>query len=151
MLVCVSCCALCTRDRGCSAHPVFPAPSLFRRGAIDASPGRIAPRECGRMSHRCLTIEWEQHLGPHPEERAFARVSKDGSKHRCCIPPSRRLLRKLLRMRSEIFSTSQLASPRRGIKGFIVEAADLDGAREISAFGGFDNEAHDAAAVGEAH
>ena len=30
MLVCVSLCAYCTRDRGCSKHPAFPAPSDFR-------------------------------------------------------------------------------------------------------------------------
>ena len=30
MLVCVFLCAICTRDRGCSVHPVFPAPSDFR-------------------------------------------------------------------------------------------------------------------------
>jgi len=29
MLVCVFVCYFCTRDRGCSAHPVFPAPSVF--------------------------------------------------------------------------------------------------------------------------
>src|ERR1700675_4856610 len=29
MLVCASCRIYCTRDRGCSAHPVFPAPSDF--------------------------------------------------------------------------------------------------------------------------
>jgi hypothetical protein len=28
MLVCVFVCARCTRDRGCSAHPAFPAPSV---------------------------------------------------------------------------------------------------------------------------
>jgi hypothetical protein len=28
MLVCAFFCAQCTRDRGCSAHPVFPAPSI---------------------------------------------------------------------------------------------------------------------------
>src|SRR3954451_4334007 len=33
----------CTRDRGCNAHPAFPAPSLSR--AVDAKLGRIAPRE----------------------------------------------------------------------------------------------------------
>jgi hypothetical protein len=39
-------------------------------------------------------------LGPHPEERAlFARVSKDGRGSVRYIHPSRRLLRKLLRMR----------------------------------------------------
>src|SRR6266704_1158261 len=38
------------------------------------------------------------------EERALARVSKDGRESAPCIHPSRRLLRKLLRMRSEIYS-----------------------------------------------
>src|SRR5229473_8520678 len=32
MLVCASLCAHCTRDRGCSAHPAFPAPSVFEEG-----------------------------------------------------------------------------------------------------------------------
>src|ERR1700731_1434987 len=36
----------CTRDRGCSAHPAFPAPSCSFQGvAIDAKLGRIAPRD----------------------------------------------------------------------------------------------------------
>src|SRR4051812_7560913 len=38
MLVCVLLCASCARDRGCSAHPVFPAPSDFQRdNAIQSS------------------------------------------------------------------------------------------------------------------
>src|SRR6266702_8438128 len=32
MLVCAFSCAYCTRDRGCSAHPVFPAPSFLGEG-----------------------------------------------------------------------------------------------------------------------
>src|SRR2546423_14414328 len=32
MLVCAFFVRNCTRDRGCSAHPVFPAPSDFRGG-----------------------------------------------------------------------------------------------------------------------
>ena len=32
MLVCAFLCATGTRDRGCSAHPAFPAPSLRREG-----------------------------------------------------------------------------------------------------------------------
>ena len=31
MLVCSFVCANRTRDRGCSKHPVFPAPSIFER------------------------------------------------------------------------------------------------------------------------
>jgi hypothetical protein len=45
---------------------------------------------------------------PHPEERALARVSKDGRESLRCIHPSRRLLRKLLRMRSESFTGSKV-------------------------------------------
>src|ERR1700737_756437 len=60
MLVCVFYIAFCTRDRGCSAHPAFPAPSTSRRVKDDANLGRIAPRECDIVSGvRCLTIEEE--------------------------------------------------------------------------------------------
>src|SRR6476620_6040689 len=38
MLVCAFFCALCTRDRGCSAHPVFPAPSISREGETYRKP-----------------------------------------------------------------------------------------------------------------
>src|ERR1700687_5661125 len=46
---------------------------------------------------------------PHPEERALARVSKDGRESMRCVHPSRRLLRKLLRMRAENILTTSLA------------------------------------------
>src|SRR5712691_9034888 len=37
-----------TRDRGCSAHPAFPAPSALRvRRGIYYSSGEIAPRDRG--------------------------------------------------------------------------------------------------------
>src|SRR6202171_5959335 len=58
----------------------------------DPSPGRPGVRACD--------------LRPHPEERAFARVSKDGRESLRCVHPSRRLLRKLLRMRSVSFTGS---------------------------------------------
>jgi hypothetical protein len=35
MLVCNFLAQASTRDRGCSAHPAFPAPSLFKRGAMN--------------------------------------------------------------------------------------------------------------------
>ena len=37
MLVCVFLMHNCTRDRGCSAHPVFPAPSHFEGNAFHSS------------------------------------------------------------------------------------------------------------------
>src|ERR1700754_1297129 len=44
MLVCVFQYPFCTRDRGCSAHPAFPAPSkareIFQRLGRSASRGR---------------------------------------------------------------------------------------------------------------
>src|ERR1700704_6031947 len=36
----------CTRDRGRSAHPAFPAPSDFKALIFSENHGRIAPREC---------------------------------------------------------------------------------------------------------
>ena len=50
MLVCSFACANRTRDRGCSKHPVFPAPSKFWRANEDANLGRSAPREHEGMS-----------------------------------------------------------------------------------------------------
>jgi hypothetical protein len=45
MLVCVFLMCICTRDRGCSAHPVFPAPSILV-GADDFEKlGQVLSRE----------------------------------------------------------------------------------------------------------
>jgi len=41
MLVCVSLCAVCTRDRGCSKHPAFPAPSRLRDKEFQQSSGAV--------------------------------------------------------------------------------------------------------------
>ena len=49
MLVCVFAVCICTRDRGCGAHPVFPAP-LFKRAKFLANLGRNAPRDCETVS-----------------------------------------------------------------------------------------------------
>ncbi len=38
-------CATCLRDRGCSAHPVFPAPSYFQRASEMQNFGQNMPRE----------------------------------------------------------------------------------------------------------
>src|SRR5215216_3681265 len=45
MLVCSFVCANRTRDRGCSKHPVFPAPSVLKEGKLPASLGHIVPRD----------------------------------------------------------------------------------------------------------
>jgi hypothetical protein len=45
MLVCALICIHCTRDRGCSKHPAFPAPSVLGEGFLLASLGRNLRRE----------------------------------------------------------------------------------------------------------
>jgi hypothetical protein len=40
----------CTRGRGCTGHPVFPAPSDLLRDVFQAQLGRIPPREGGGVS-----------------------------------------------------------------------------------------------------
>ena len=64
------CACLHTRPRVQRA-PGFPcALLLLSRAAIDAKLGRIAPRECGRTSSRCMTIESEIHTHVVPEQAA---------------------------------------------------------------------------------
>src|ERR1700742_3277575 len=96
MLVCSFLFSICTRDRGCSAHPVFPAPSLegctapswgstapsiFGGKAFLDQLGRIASRERGSVC--CLKSESGERLltvrqcHRHPEVRANWRASKD--------------------------------------------------------------------------
>ena len=62
MLVCIFFSANRTRDRGCSKHPVFPAPSISKRAPDDAKLGRFSPRECGAIpscplnQHHCDVV-----------------------------------------------------------------------------------------------
>jgi hypothetical protein len=46
----------CTRDRGCSAHPAFPAPSDFKARNFSVNLGRTAPRECETAFEWSLVI-----------------------------------------------------------------------------------------------
>ena len=50
MLVCVLFVRICTRDRGCSAHPVFPAPS-FEGREFEQSSGETS-REIAKLCLR---------------------------------------------------------------------------------------------------
>src|SRR5882724_10116225 len=78
MLVCAFLCASCTRDRGCSVHPAFPAPSVLKRDNVMQTLGRHAPREGevmlanesgpGRRRPRIFPPA----LGPQRAGRAFA-------------------------------------------------------------------------------
>jgi len=58
MLVCAPPCAHCTRDRGCSAHPAFPAPSSYREGQGPRKARASVCREnADAHPFRCLTCE----------------------------------------------------------------------------------------------
>src|SRR5215208_6053760 len=52
MLVCSFVSANRTRDRGCSKHPVFPAPSDKEGGKLIANLGQIMPRDRGCIFSR---------------------------------------------------------------------------------------------------
>jgi hypothetical protein len=53
MLVCAFLCASGTRDRGCSAHPAFPAPSFREGEMVTQTSGDCAARTRTHVSLRC--------------------------------------------------------------------------------------------------
>src|SRR4029453_1428878 len=53
MLVCVFLCANCTRDRGCSVHPVFPAPSVQEGGKLSSKARTQMRREIAAAHSSC--------------------------------------------------------------------------------------------------
>src|SRR5258708_7170354 len=67
MLVRVFDAQFCARDRGCGAHPVFPAPSDFEGKVFLQNSGRIALRECGHMSISVIASEAKQSIPPRKE------------------------------------------------------------------------------------
>ena len=89
MLVCASFCATCTRDRGCSAHTAFPAPS-FREGQCLCKTSGASRRENAEMrlfsslkiQSRNLRQQRLHNLRRHPEARAER--AKDGMGHGLC-------------------------------------------------------------------
>src|SRR5882762_7051706 len=57
MLVCALLCAHCTRDRGCGAHPAFPAPSTSSEGAKLMKTSGISCRENADVyTQACLIV-----------------------------------------------------------------------------------------------
>ena len=87
MLVCSIFCANRTRDRGCSAHPVFPAPSVFRAGSCWQTSGAMRrenanayPRRPGQAKRdlRCAIA----HRGTHNHREMFCERSLLPSLHR---------------------------------------------------------------------
>src|SRR2546423_10137473 len=79
MLVCIFVCANRTRDRGCSKHPVFPAPSISTRANEDANLGRSVPRE-GETTSTSLRAQRlvRRSLGEGESNPLSPRAWKDG-------------------------------------------------------------------------
>ena len=75
MLVCAFLCAYCTRDRGCSAHPAFPAPSpfggqrRFRKARADDAP-RDREVIFDRHYPRRRVIQYSRHVSDSNREAA---------------------------------------------------------------------------------
>jgi hypothetical protein len=83
MLVCAFLCASCTRDRGCSAHPAFPAPSS--REGQRSNLGQTMPRECETAS---LSTSLRGALATKQSIPPFARL--DGLLRGACHPAALR-------------------------------------------------------------
>ena len=58
MLVCAFLVRNCTRDRGCSVHPVFPAPSILREGQRTMQNSGERCREKERPYQFVIAIGW---------------------------------------------------------------------------------------------
>src|SRR5260221_849303 len=82
---CAQLSTICTRDRGCSVHPAFPAPSDYRRSRkILANLGRIALRERESIS-AVISIAAKQSMLPHKKQEWIA----SRTCHRAAIRPTR--------------------------------------------------------------
>jgi hypothetical protein len=57
ILVCAPLCKFCTRDRGCSAHPAFPAPSCFRGGQTICKTSGASRRENAEVCYDGTTSQ----------------------------------------------------------------------------------------------
>src|SRR5215216_1265250 len=57
MLVCSFVCANRTRDRGCSKHPVFPAPSDKEGGKLSSKPRAISAARMRNYIHPSLRAQ----------------------------------------------------------------------------------------------
>src|ERR1700712_2319108 len=68
MLVCVFVCAFGTRDRGCSAHPVFPAPFDFNEGKriCKTRAKRAAGMQRCVLRQGCLNLRTRERALPLP-------------------------------------------------------------------------------------
>jgi hypothetical protein len=77
MLVCALPCAHCTRDRGCSAHPVFPAPSL---GESFGHASGALRREIAKLYPPSLRAKRSNPLPPLVRKDGLLRFARNNEK-----------------------------------------------------------------------
>jgi len=65
---------VCTRDRGCSAHPAFPAPSCCYRGRQSTQSSGASRREIARL---CLRTRAVWRVKPRVHEAADGMTTAD--------------------------------------------------------------------------
>src|SRR6266542_3442728 len=75
MLVCIFVCANRTRDRGCSKHPVFPAPSLNSGGQTKMQTSGEVRRENANLYPRHCERSEAIHLSPIRDVDCFASLA----------------------------------------------------------------------------
>jgi len=78
MLVCALFCAHCTRDRGCSVHPAFPAPSLFSKRGKELVKPRTRRAAGTRVACRMTSEGIVQMRGPEIPVPALAEIEVRG-------------------------------------------------------------------------
>jgi hypothetical protein len=74
---CAFFCASCTRDRGCSVHPVFPAPSVCRGARLQQQLGRDLRRENAESQLLTrISPPFSSACRPGPHREAVAATSR---------------------------------------------------------------------------
>ena len=84
MLVCAFSVRNCTRDRGCSAHPVFPAPSVFQGGQTKCQP---RAQRVARSRSRIQFVGWAKRSVPTNQDEAVRRDGGHGARAPLPHPP----------------------------------------------------------------
>src|SRR5437899_8142577 len=76
MLVCIFVCANRTRDRGCSKHPVFPAPSISKRANEMQASGGLR-REKAKVYPGVIASAAKQSMPPRARKDGLLRFARN--------------------------------------------------------------------------
>ena len=116
---CACSCALCTRDRGCSAHPVFPAPSTCAEGEMLRKP---RASHAARMRTHILTLSRISiRTFRHPRLPRARNIPSDGSRGRPIRCHPRRVQSSERPGAGVVIRSLQADAERRGSPGRLSE------------------------------